>query len=193
MKQILLMIAVVALVGGCAATSTQFVPSPPGEISAPNNGMSRIIVYRLSRYVGKGVEFSVILNGQSVGELGPKDFLYWDTEPGFKTLEVRFDSGCTSTSGWKQFSAMSNDLIVLKTSFSGNVFSGFAIPIQILSGAEKEVSCLSITTPTSPRFRLMNCKRRCRSAKSTATPRINPLTPSVSPPAPQQHHLHQSR
>ncbi|SVC19520.1 uncharacterized protein METZ01_LOCUS272374, partial [marine metagenome] len=27
------------------------------------------------------------------------------------------------------------------------------------------------TTPTSPRHRLMNSKRRCRSAKSPATPR----------------------
>ena len=138
MKQILLMIAVVALVGGCAATSEQYVPSPPGEISAPNNGMSRIVVYRLSRYVGSGVEFSVILNGQSVGELGPKDFLYWDTEPGFKSLEVRFDSGCTSTTGHKQFSAMSNDLIVLKTSLPNSFLAPVTPKIQILSGADKE-------------------------------------------------------
>ncbi|SVD42442.1 uncharacterized protein METZ01_LOCUS395296, partial [marine metagenome] len=27
------------------------------------------------------------------------------------------------------------------------------------------------TTPTSPRLRLTNCKRHCRSAQSTATPR----------------------
>ena len=129
---------------GCVST-TQIVPLPTGEISAPNNGMSWIIAYRSSGF-GRGrggysfppVGYGIILNNKSIGELGPKGFLYWDTEPGFKTLEVRFDSGCTSTSGWKQFSAMSNDLIVLKTSFSGNVFSGFAIPIQILSGAEKE-------------------------------------------------------
>ena len=135
MKQILLMIAVVALVGGCAATSEQYVPSPPGEISAPNNGMSRIIVYRFYGWIGKAEGYSVILNGQSIGRLGPKGFLYWDTEPGFKTLEVRFDSICES--GWKQFSAMSNDLIVLKTSPYGFLDS-LTPKIQILSGAEKE-------------------------------------------------------
>jgi hypothetical protein len=136
MKQILLMIAVVALVGGCAATTTQFVPSPPGEISAPNNGMSRIIAYRFSGFVGSGVGYRISLNNKSIGELGPKDFLYWDTEPGFKTLEVRAEAIGSSASGWKQFSSMSNDLIVLKIGLGD--FGTGTPSIRILSGAEKE-------------------------------------------------------
>ena len=138
MKQVLLMIAVVALVGGCAATSEQYVPSPPGEISAPNNGMSRIIVYRSSGFVGSAVEYRIILNGKTIGELGPNGFLYWDTEPGFKTLEVRFEPPGASTSGWKQFSAMSNDLIVFRTSLPNSFLGPITPKIQILSGAEKE-------------------------------------------------------
>ena len=138
MKQILLMIALVGLIlGGCTTTSTQFVPSPPGEISAPNNGMSRIIAYRFSGFVGSGVGYRIILNGKSIGELGPKGFLYWDTEPGFKTLEVRADTPGHSASGWKQFSSMSNDLFVLKIGL-GAAFGNPAPSIRILSGAEKE-------------------------------------------------------
>ena len=92
MNQILLMIAVVTLVGGCAAPSMQIVPSPPGEISAPNNGMSRIIVYRLPRFTGSDVGVQVFLNGHWMGYVGSKEFLYWETEPGSKTLEMRLHS-----------------------------------------------------------------------------------------------------
>ena len=38
---------------GCAST-TQIVPLPTGEISAPNNGMSRIILCRVSE-IGGGI------------------------------------------------------------------------------------------------------------------------------------------
>jgi hypothetical protein len=138
MKQIVLILAVVVMVGGCATTSTQFVPSPPGEISAPNNGMSRIIVYDgVTRFMAED-GWWVNLNGKSIGKLGTKGFLYWDTEPGFKTLEVRFDAAGASGSGWKQFHSKSNELIVLKPSYSGTAFSAPTISIQILSGAEKE-------------------------------------------------------
>ena len=137
MKEILLMIAVVVMVGGCAATTTQFVPSPPGEISAPNNGMSRIIAYRFSGFYGSALGYRISLNNKSIGELGPKGFLYWDTEPGFKTLEVRADTPGHSASGWKQFSSMSNDLFVLKIGL-GAAFGNPAPSIRILSGAEKE-------------------------------------------------------
>jgi hypothetical protein len=117
MKQILLMIAVVGLMGGCGATTTQFVPLPTGEISAPNNGMSRIIISRFPGFIGGGVGYRIILNGKPIGELGPRGFLYWDTEPGFKTLEVRAEPFGESYSGWKQFHAKSNDLTVLKIQY----------------------------------------------------------------------------
>jgi len=129
-----LIIGLVAV--GCVST-TQIVPSPPGEISAPNNGMSRIIVYRLSGIAGGGIGFKIILNSQYIGELGPNGFLYWDAEPGFKTLEARVDSPGVSFSGWKQFSSMSNDLAVLRIG-GGPAFGNPAPPIRILSGAEKE-------------------------------------------------------
>ena len=137
MQKTILMIVAVALGGGCVGTLTQFVPSPPGEISAPNNGMSRIIVYTLPGFAVGGIGFKIILNGQYIGELGPNGFLYWDTEPGFKTLEARVDSPVVSISGWKQFSSMSNDLAVLRIE-GGAAFGNPAPPIRILSGAEKE-------------------------------------------------------
>jgi hypothetical protein len=125
------------LVGGCAATTTQFVPSPPGEISAPNNGMSRIIAYRFSGFYGSALGYRISLNNKSIGELGPKGFLYWDAEPGFKTLEARADAVGQSTSGWKQFTSEGNDLIVLRIGV-GPLFGDPAPPIRILSGTEKE-------------------------------------------------------
>ena len=131
-----LIIGLVAV--GCVST-TQIVPLPTGEISAPNNGMSRIIVYRLSGIAGGGIGFKIILNGQYIGELGPNGFLYWDTEPGFKTLEVRFDAAGASGSGWKQFHSKSNGLTVLETSLvNRGLFDLVAPKIRILSGAEKE-------------------------------------------------------
>jgi len=139
MKQILLMIALVGLIlGGCTTTSTQFVPSPPGEISAPNNGLSRFIVYDgVTRFVGEDA-WGVNLNGKSIGKLGTEGFLYWDAEPGFKTLEVRFANPSQSISGWKQFHSKSNELIVLKTSCAVLSFGSVKPLIRILSGAEKE-------------------------------------------------------
>ena len=140
MKQVLLICAVVALVGGCAAPSMQIVPSPPGEISAPNNGMSRIIVYRLPRFTGGAVGIQVFLNGYWMGYVGPKEFLYWETEPGSKTLEMRLHSlGQSSSSGPKQFHSKSNGLTVLETSLvNRDLFDLVAPKIRILSGAEKE-------------------------------------------------------
>jgi hypothetical protein len=139
MKQTLLILMAVVMVGGCAAPSMQVVPSPPGEISAPNNGMSRIIVYRLPRFAGQAVGVQVFLNGHWMGYVGPKDFLYWETEPGSKTLEVRFSSLGQSFSGSKQFHSKSNGLTVLETLLVNQGFSEIVAPkIRILSGAEKE-------------------------------------------------------
>ena len=112
MKILAIILCVISGIG-CAST-TQIVPLPTGEISAPNSGMSRIIIYRFSEFVGSAVGYRIILNGKSIGELGPKCFLYWDAEPGFKTLEVRVDAPDQLASGWKQFSSKSNDLIVLR-------------------------------------------------------------------------------
>jgi hypothetical protein len=121
---------------GCAST-TQIVSLPTGEISAPNNGMSRIILYRVSEIKGGPVGYKVIVNKKPIGQLGHFGFLYWDTNPGFKTLELRFDAPGQSSSGWKQFHTKSNGLTVLET--SSTVGLGIITPsIRTLSGAEKE-------------------------------------------------------
>jgi len=88
--------------------------------------------------MGGPVGYKVIVNKKPIGQLGPKGFLYWDTEPGFKTLEVRFENPSQSISGWKQFHSKSNELIVLKASCAVLSFGSLKPPIRILSGAEKQ-------------------------------------------------------
>ena len=134
MKILAIILCVISGIG-CAST-TQIVPLPTGEISAPNNGMSRIIAYRFSEFGGNAVEYRISLNNKFIGELGPKGFLYWDAEPGFKTLVARWRFGLGSSSGSKQFTSEGNDLIVLRIGV-GALFEA-APSIRILLGTEKE-------------------------------------------------------
>ena len=120
---------------GCAST-TQIVPLPTGAISAPNNGIYRIILYRVSEIKGGPVGYKVIVNDQSIDQLGQNGFLYWDTEPGFKTLEAAPFNRVQTNPGWKQFTSEGNDLIVLKIELD-DWHTGHPL-IRILSGAEKE-------------------------------------------------------
>ena len=118
---------------GCASTAStvQRVPRPSGEIGPSYNGKARVLVYRPYKYAGSGVGFDLKANDKFIGTVGPDGYLYWECEPEFITLELKFvDAIGFSLSCWRQFHAKENQLSVFEANFEANLLE--AMQIQLL-------------------------------------------------------------
>jgi len=104
----------IAWLTGCAGTK-QIVPRPAEKITIPSEDKCWVVLYRLNEFEGSAVGWKVVANKKQIGRLGPGGYLFWECELGFVELEVRSDSMGSSVSGWKQFHAKPNELMVLET------------------------------------------------------------------------------
>lgn len=80
-----LLLAVLSLVlAGCSARGQTFRP----ELLNPDQGGSKIVVYRVDQFVGGGYTASIVLDEQPMGKLKNGGFIMASVPPGRHVVEI---------------------------------------------------------------------------------------------------------